>query len=375
MNRKRQWQTALCVALLACIGSAPGQASLGVSAYLSYTDNLFQDGSKQPEWVTLTYFDLDYAPNPNLNLYYTGSANTFAEYRDLFSHRHQIGIGYARSPQNRNALYAGVEMGARLDRPVYRYYDYLQGDGYLSGKLYLPEGVLSEAGYRLRYRAYLSVGAYSFAEQSAFVQLSRSWQTGTTVRIRGDLGVKTYIQEAAGDFSLGAAGLQEGARTLAQVLMRLKVAQSVAKGTGLQLELLRRVNVTGGDRYAAGAGYVEGENPFDDRYSYGGREIRSSLKHLGVWGMRLEMTGQVAWRNYEDRPALGADGAVVAPTPLRRDRRKSLHFQAEKVFRLSSRWMQEVGLQAEWLYLDVNSNDAYYDVATRVYLIGLRLGF
>ena len=375
MNTRKRWTAALALLVLMGTGEASGQVSFGVNTYLSYTDNLFQNHNRQSDWVTLTYLDFDYRPGANLNLYYTGSANVFAEYEDLFSHRHVVGLGYSRSNQKHNALYSGVELGARLDRPVYRYYDYLQGDTYLSGKVHIPGSLLSRGGYRLRYREYLNARDYSFVEQSIFGQLKRSWQTGTSLQVRGDLGVKTYAREATGDSSDAIFRTRGGGGSIqAQALLRVRIAQAVARGTGLQMEFLRRVNVYGHNRYTELENYDGEENPFDDRYSYGGREIRGTLKHLGSV-VRVEVTGRYVWRDYEDRPALDLDGAVVDLGILRQDRRKSLQFEVEKVLSLPGMWLREVGLQAKWLYLDVDSNDPYYSAATQVYSVGLRLGF
>ena len=60
---------------------------------------------------------------------------------------------------------------------------------------------------------------------------------------------------------------------------------------------------------------------------------------------------------------------------MRRDTRKGLTANAERRFRLSGKAIQEVRLQVEWLYTDVNSNDPYYQTVTQVYSTGLQIGF
>ena len=60
---------------------------------------------------------------------------------------------------------------------------------------------------------------------------------------------------------------------------------------------------------------------------------------------------------------------------MRQDTRRGLSVSAERKFRVSGEGIKEVGLQLEWLYTDVDSNDPYYQTATKVYSIGLQFGF
>jgi len=100
---------------------AADRATMRVNTYMSYTDNLFQNYNRRSDWITLAYIDLNYILRPSINLYYTGNANVFAEYRDLFSHTHQMELSYVRPGKGRNAIYTEMATDLRLDRPIYRY--------------------------------------------------------------------------------------------------------------------------------------------------------------------------------------------------------------------------------------------------------------
>lgn len=351
----------LGLALAAGAGPSAASVSMGLNLYGSYTDNLFQNYSRRPDWITLAYVDLDCAPSTALDLYYMGNANVLAEYEELSSHNHQAGLEYTWAGLQGSQAYAGGDLALRLDRRAYRYQDYLQGQVHAGAKLYLGPVLLSRAGYQLRFREYLHAASYSFAEQVLSAQLSRSLESRTTLQAQSELGLKTYARQAEGG----------GARSLAQAVLRLRVAQSLAAHAGLQVEYLRRIELAGRSRYVSGAVYDADEELFGDRYSYAGSELRAGVKYLGD-GVRAETNGQYGQRSYQDRPALDLEGLALGPA--RQDRRKTFRAELERTFPLASDRLQEVRLHLEWMYLDVDSNDPYYRGATRVYSAGVQVG-
>lgn len=351
---------------------ATAQPALRLNTYVSYTDNLFQNYSARADWVSLTYFDLDVQVGQNTALYYSGNASVFSDYRDLFSHRHQVGLSHVRPTARRGAVYAGLALSALVDRPVYDYYDYVEAEAYVSGKGYGPMAVMGRLGGEARYRAYPNAGDYSYVEYSGYGLLQRSWQTGTTVNVRAGIAAKRFLNEASFDTSDVRARLT-GERTLAQVTGSAKVAQALGPQTGLQLVCTWRTNLAGQGRSVAFETYFE--DLLDDHYAHTGTDLRAVLKHVAVGGFRLEATGRTAWRTYEDRPALDLEGYLIGDGVWREDRRHSLHLEGEKVIYTGAGWPRQVGVRAEWLYQRVDSNDPYYDAATRVYSVGLEIGF
>ena len=374
--RTTRWMMALVLMVLCGSGEATAQVSLRVTSYLSHTDNLFQNQDRRSDWIAQTRFHLGYVSTGAWHLYYAGSANVFDEYGDLLTHRHMLGMGYGWARANGDGLYGGVEGSARLDRPVYRHHDYLQADAHLSGRLQLPSSLLLRGGFRSRYRGYLNSGDFSFAEQIGFAQVSRTWQTKTTVRVRGELGAKSFARDASGPVGdLAVRTRADGEGTLVQSVIRCKIAQAVARGTGLQVEYTHRTNLVGSNRYAEVESYTGEDDAFDDRYSYSGKRVEATLKRVGRWGMVLSLTGQYEWRSFEDRPALDLDGWAIGADVTREDRRGSLFLEAEKVFHLKTGWLREVGIHLESLVQDVDSNDPYYATSTRIHSVGFSFGF
>ncbi len=291
MNTHHMRNTILLLLVLGPAAQAPAQLMPRANLYSSYTTNLFQNYNQQAAWITHAFIDLDLAPSQALNLYYTGSANVFTEYEDLFSHTHRAGLSYVRPGEDLNLLYVGTELALRLDRPLYDYRDFLQAEAYATAKVYLRPTLLSRTGYSLRYQEYLNAGDYSFFEQEAFAQLSRFFSTRTTLQWHGELGLKTYARNTNTLASTGPTR-SGGDRNLVQLMSRFKVAQSLGASTGLQLEYLERVNLAGQSRYTVEQIYNPDDDLFDDRYSYDGNEFRTTLKHLAPWGLQVEMSGR-----------------------------------------------------------------------------------
>jgi hypothetical protein len=374
MKSRYLLKTALLFFVLTAVVPVAAQIVPRVNLYSSYTNNLFQTYNQQSSWINHVFIDLDYAPRTDLNLYYSGSTNVFSEYEDLFSHTHRTGVSYMHSGENLNTLHAGGELALRLDRPLYDYRDFLQAETYVNAKAYLKPTLLSRSGYSLRYQEYLNAGDYSFFEQVLFAQLSQFLPSRTTLQARAKLGLKTYARDVGSDTS--TVPVRAGSdRNLVQLVSRLKIAQSLGNNTGLQLEYRRRANLAGQSRYAQEELYNPDDDLFDDHYSYSGDELRTTLKHLAPWGLLMELTGRSEQRNYEGRPALDLEGFLLAASTTREDTRNTLALTTEKTFYLEEGRVREIRLQLEWLYRDIQSNDAYYQTDSQVYSTGVQIDF
>ena len=363
-------------AILATIAPAAAQIIPRVNLYSSYTDNLFQNYNQQSAWISHAFIYLDYVPNADLNIYYSGSANVFSDYEDLFSHIHRTGVSYMRlgEDKDRTTFYAAAELALRLNRPLYDYRDFLQAETYANFKTYLKPTLLSRCGYSLRYQEYLNADDYSFLEQVIFAQLSQFLPSRTTLQMHAELGLKTYAREASSDTA--AIPVRTGSdRNLIQLITRLKIAQALGNNTGLQLEYRKRTTLSGQSRFSSEQFYNPNDDLFDDHYSYKGHEWRSTLKNLAPWGLLVELSGRLEHRNYTGRPALDLEGFLVAEAAARADKRKTMALSAERTFYLQEGRVREIRLQLEWLYRDIESNDAYYQTDSQVYATGIQIEF
>ena len=274
-------------------------------------------------------------------------------------------------------LNAGIEISVRLDRPQYDYRDYLDVESYVVGKRYLDESTLARGGYSLRLRKYVNAGDYSFLDQELFAQVSRFLPSNTTVVLRSELAVKTYVTDPD-TTSTGANVVPARSgrgRSLMQAIMRLKLAQSLGPSTGLQLAYSRRDNLAGQSRYANLELYNPDDDLFDDHYSYSGGELRATLKHLAPWGAQVEASAATENRRFAGRPALDLDGLAAASGTNRNDRRKRMRLTAEKSLFPSVPLYQEVTVRLEWLIGENDSNDPYFDTRYQVISTGVQVDF
>jgi hypothetical protein len=380
------------MALFLGLGAAWAQPAVRLNLYSSYTDNLFQSSQPRADWVNLLYADLDWGLGPSAGLYYTGNASLFRQYPELFNHAHLLGVNYLREGLA-GELRAGASLSARLDRRLYEYRDYAGGGVFAEAKRYLREDLVGRVGYALKVQEYLNVSRQSYVEQSASARLTRFLPSRTTLDLRAELGIKSYLRR--GEVSppvptLTSAGPEiwinsymeqeevfppgaDRGRHLVQGSGGLKLAQSLGERTGLQLEYTRQHSFSGQGRFLFGPLYDFDDELFSDRYSFQGQSLGLRLKHLGRWGAQLELGGQLGSRNYIERLALDLEGFPLGLDQKRRDRWQLLDLELVRFFQPARGPGLELGLH--WSYRRTNSNDPYYDAGVSTYSAGLEYAF
>lgn len=363
----------LFVLLAALVASVDAQVIPNINFYTTYTDNLFLSSSQRSDVVNATYLDLDYIVNEDLGFYYSGSANLFSENADLFSHLHTFGLSYSRPLPNDDLFYAGAAMGLRLDRAIYNYRDFAEGRAFATLKTYLRPNLMGRLNYTLHYQNFLNASDYSYVEQRCNTQFTRVLASRTTLQLSGELGLKSYAQASSTDsfFDLSARSNQD--RHLLQSVTRLKVAQALGPNAGLQAEWQHRRNFSGQSRFADLFFYNPDDDLFDDQFSYGGHQFGTTLKYLAPWQSELETSFQRESRNYSNRPAYDLSGFPTGNSAT--ETRQTFRLGLGRTFYPANSWIQEAGVDLEWLYRDINSNDPFYDADARAYTIGLQLGF
>ena len=136
----------------------------------------------------------------------------------------------------------------------------------------------------------------------------------TTLQTSGEFGLKTYAQpaEAAPSANLSSRPGQD--RYLLQWVGRTRVAHALGANTALQLEWVLRRTLTGQRRFAAPVFY----NPADDRNSYQGGQLGTTLKYLGPWHSELVGRLQREHRDYDSRPPTTSTASPLDVAPARR---------------------------------------------------------
>ena len=205
-------------------------------------------------------------------------------------------------------------------------------------------------------------------EQTLTTRLTRFLPSRTTLDLRAELGIKSYLRPDEKEF-FG----EDGDQALVQGLGGLKLAQSLGRDTGLQLEYTRQHSFTGQSRFIRDLLYDTDDELFNDRYSYQGQTLGLTLKHLGRWATRTQLRGQLGSRDYIQRLALDLDGVPLGLDQTRRDRWQSLEAELVRPFQPSRGPALELTLH--WLYRRTSSNDPYYDAGANTYSTGLQCSF
>ncbi|MCC7261140.1 MAG: hypothetical protein IT369_01330 [Candidatus Latescibacteria bacterium] len=357
----------LIAALLLSLGTAWAQPALRLNLYSSYTDNLVQSNQPRADWIHLLYADLDWGLAAGTSLYYTGNASLFGQYRELFNHAHALGLNYTRDGRA-GQLRAGLSLSTRLDRRLYDYRDFVGGGAFVEAKRYLREDLVGRAGYTLRLQEYRNVSRQSYVEQNAAARLTRFLPSRTTVDLRAELGVKSYLRRGEGVLP----GAERG-RHLVQGSGGIRLAQSLGAGTGINLDYTRQHSFSGQGRFLLGPLYDFDDELFSDRYSYQGQTLGLTLKHLGLWGSQLELDGQLGSRDYVERLALDLNGLPLSLDEKRRDHWQLVELELVRFFQPARSPGFEAGLH--WSHRRTNSNDPYYDARVNTYSLSLEYSY
>jgi len=232
----------LCTALSLFVTTGASRAlartPVNVTAEMvtGYTDNLFRSYGKRADWIQQVYVGLDYG-GPGLAAYYTAEASFFAQYDDLFTQTHVLGVSAAWSGSRRRRVSGDLSLALRAGQPGYEYKDYAEVDGYLAGKFYLRPALMLRTGGGLRLRQYRHARDFDYVEPTIYGQLSRFLPTRTTLVAGVDLGVKAYLRtgDRATDGGAPTYVRTSDDNTQTQATTWVKVAQSITPNTGLQL--------------------------------------------------------------------------------------------------------------------------------------------
>lgn len=349
--------------------SAAVPVSFRAYATTAWTDNLFQSQSERGETIQQLAFDVDLT-RAGLAGYYTGRVDLYGEYEDLFTQTHTAGLVSSRGVGRRQRLTGDLQVTWRASGAAYDYRDYLEARGTLGLRRFLRPTLMVKGRAGLASRNYRHAGDFSYVEPTAWAEVSRFLSSGTTLVAGTRAGIKAYLRDSTADStSVWSRSASSGSQVLASVW--LKVAQSLGRNSGLQLQYWRQSLWTGQSRYRQPDDYAPVDELFDDDYGYSGPAWRVTLKHLRDRFEGVLIAGR-AKRHYEGRPALDLDGLPLGET--RADRRANLRLRMSRHI-FTPVPATDAILRFEASAISVASNDLFYDTAMRLLSLTLEVGF
>jgi hypothetical protein len=333
--------------------------SAQLKLYGTYIDNVFQTYLPESDYVTLTYLDTSYDISPEASIFYDANFNLFSQHNDLQNHTHYLGTDYERSVFEGNGrLYLGGKVGIRQNTSEYSDYNRRSIDTYATLKYYLTQTTLAKVGYALEYGNYPNLNTFNSMENYGFFQLSRFFQTKTTLQGMLEAGRRDHPDM-----------IDDGNESYtSQFTGSLKLAQSLGDNTGLQLQYLWHYAPRGLDELYIEDAYYSAEEFFDDEYTYSGSEYRTVLKHLAPWRTTLKASFSMKDRNYNEP-------SFYIESRNREDREITFRFEIEKSFSLPLSSATDFALHIQFFHRKNESNDSYYDYSTNILSIGTKATF
>lgn len=370
----------LAAILLIPMSGVLSQTSISLSQNLSYFSNSFYNYKQLPDLndnVGLSISHIFESEKIQSQLYYQGDINLFQQYSDRLYHNQSFGYdGYSISTNEKRALYFGGNLFWHDGQQVYNIYDYWKLQGYINSKIYFRENIISQFGYTFNNKSYSELPEFSYWEHVLFAQFNTFFQTGTSLTLSLNYGLKDYIpQTTSGGKGRGRQVIIDYVEMpgVDQLVSNIKLAQSLGNKTSISLDAINRLNpgLVGGS-----AAVIDNENLFtedelfDDRYGYQGQELSVLFTHYLPSYVRLQLGGSRLWKNYQNRNIYDFEGNLTLAGETRVDNRLVGWLELSHTF--SVNWgIKSLGVSLQVGYLKNDSNDSYYQFDNYFGTIGL----
>ncbi|HSD29278.1 MAG TPA: hypothetical protein VLL75_18390 [Vicinamibacteria bacterium] len=334
-------------------------------------------------------------------VYYTLDAGSFAIEGDWRYFQHDAGIVHRLGGEKRR-VYLGVSGRLRRNGEAWSAADYQGFSAMANVEWVIAPTVNLRVGTRLDARRFADLPELDQLQPDGFVSLLVNLPSRTTLLGEVHLGGKWYEGAALSASSASAhaparwetsgrgrgMGPQvrpgaisspwlEGTVTRAgQVSWMARVAQSLTDRTGLSLQ------VSGRSAFGSVPPVLVTTPPaflddgvYDDPFASDALAVGASLKHARPGGAVLQASASWQRKDYVAAPALDASGFALPGAELRSD--EVWRAQAGASFPLwparTGRW--SVALDVTGFLVHRRSNDAFYDYASRGFLMGLALAY
>ena len=352
------------ISILISTAKVFSQTSISVSQYLAYYSNSFYNYRQLPDLNNYIGLNVSYVfegETVKSRIYYRGDLNFFKNYSDRLYHNQAFGYdGYTVSADNKKTLYFGMNWRMHDGRDIYNYYDYQKLQFYVNSKIYLRPNLIAKLGYILSNRSYAELPEFSYWEHYLYTQFNTFFQTGTSITVIVNYGLKDYIPlQISGSrrnpvfFELPGVD---------QLVSSIKVAQSLGDKTSLSLKYLNRLNpglVSGSAAVVNTDDLFTEDELFDDRYGYDGHEFSLNFTHYLPAYIKLELGTSYYLKDYQNRQVYDLDGNSNISGDTRSDQRSLIWAGLSRGFAVN--WgIKNIKLSLQGGYLKNDSNDSYY---------------
>lgn len=352
------------------------QTFLNFQLSSSYTDNLFQNYYSTEDLISTASLSLFHQTDLKTTLYYNGSLGMFSQNPDLQHHNHQVGIGKNFTlAEPENMINFGAYARFRIDNPTYEIYDNSNYYTLASLKYYLAPTTILKLKNTAGVRKYSNYAEYSYFENISAINISKFFESRTTVQIGLEHYYKDYLEDQLiieADSSGVILSSVTKSPKVSQALVAIKIAQNLGKLTAVQAHYQISKTLSGVNRFFEFDEIYEDEMLFDDHYSYSSDEMAISVKQFLPWQIILVISGNYSEKVYNDRAVFDLAGNAITTEDTRLDYQHGATIQLTKKFTTTKiPAMKSLDLFLNYSYRKNHSNDPYYKTTINFLMFGL----
>ena len=367
------------VALLSTILSISNifsQTSISVSQSLAYYSNSFYNYKQLPDVndnLGLKASHIFKGETVQSRIFYQGDLNYFKTYSDRLYHNQAFGYdGYTVSSDNKRTLYFGANWRMHDGKDIYDFFDYSKLQFYGNSKIYFRSNLIGKFGYILNNRNYSELPEFSYWEHYLYAQMNTFFQTGTSITMIFNYGLKNYIPLQISSNWRNPEFFEMP--SVDQLVSSIKVAQSLGDKTSLSLKYLNRLNpglVTGSAAVMNTDDLFTEDELFDDRYGYRGHEFSLNFTHYLPAYIKFELGSVYYLKDYHNRQLYDIDGNLDISGDTRSDQRSLIWGGLSRSFAVN--WgIKNIKLSLQGGYLKNDSNASYYQFDNYFGSLGLQ---
>jgi hypothetical protein len=386
------YKNLLFLIMLIVISLSGSMAQWRGSFYVNqaYDSNPFRLPQDEESWVST--FDLGIQKNfESLSLSYTGSFSRFEEMMDRNYYWHQLAL-FGGSERT----YWGIYANQRINNSGYEVYNYLSYNAYLNNQFNLGSINVYWAA-NLEISDYEQLNEIDNLKLSGSLRLNKTLPTRTTFILGGLFNYKKYLndvqiesyqdtQRMLSVFNGPGKGFggQSGytvyteleAPSVSQLVLWLRLAQSVTSTTGLALQYQSSIILSGINRNVWGIsyGYNDESQIFDDPMGYESSSIGSEITQLLPMNLLVKGAFYYTKKNYASQGSY-LDEENYDDTIFRNDTYKTFWISVQKTFPLSSANNISLVLRFNYQNTDNNSNSYWYNYNNQYTALALELLF
>ncbi len=383
--------------LILTVCSAYGQWYYSLYLEQEYNSNPFGYPESQEDQITRIAmgFQKDWE---KVSMQYYGSFMNYYQNpgRNLYWHQFHLGGGEKTS--------WSISAENRIDRPEYNLYDYITLRAGFNHNEQV-DNFTWRLGANGSMNRFLQLTNLNNILLSAYTSLHRSFPMRSTIIGAVTFNYKYYLEPEVSpalpaDSSMGilqsVSSVEQGGGgpgndhgpgsgyyiysssgetpSSAQIVLSLRMAQSLMKYSGLAFQYHQRINLLNYDRNIAGLlpGYATESQIFDDMMGYEAQIFGVELTQLLPFRMSARLAGYYHRKNYVMQ-GIYVDAENFDETVLRKDTLRTFRITLEKRLDLPLTASTSLALQMNYQWMNNSSNSYWYNYDSQFVSLGLQL--